>query len=98
MSEELAQEDDYDLDNISHALESLGYEQMKYRNSTRDHSENERLRGDGTAIFDIGDEHDGEWDDDDESSSRRGSSGNYEAPSRREEESTHVEQEISKIN
>ncbi|CAG8724693.1 422_t:CDS:10, partial [Dentiscutata erythropus] len=41
--EELAQEDDYDLDNIGHALESLGYEQIKYRNSTRDHNETERL-------------------------------------------------------
>ncbi|CAG8557684.1 25717_t:CDS:2 [Racocetra persica] len=101
MSEELAQDDDYDLENISHALEGLGYEQIKYRNPARDHSETERLHGNGTAIFDIGDEHDGEWDDDEESTlraSRRDSSGSHESPPRRDEEVTHAGQEISKLN
>lgn len=58
MSEELTQEDPYELENTLRAAENMGYDNVKFR------SESDRLHNDsGSAIFDIGDEHD---DDDDE--------------------------------
>jgi hypothetical protein len=82
MSDELTQEDPYELENNLRAAENLGYDNVKYR------SESERLHDDaGSAIFDIGDEHDDDDDDfhkwDDEEStvraSRGGSSSSHEA-------------------
>jgi len=86
MSEELTQDDPYDIEiNNLRAAENLGYNNVKYR------SETERLHDDdGSAIFDIGDEHDDDdfnnkWDDEESTvrASHGGSSSSHEATSQR---------------
>ena len=56
MSDELTQEDPYELENNLRAAENIGYDNVKFR-------ETDRFNDNGSAIFDIGDEQD---DDDDE--------------------------------
>ncbi|RIA89884.1 lung seven transmembrane receptor-domain-containing protein [Glomus cerebriforme] len=106
MSDELAQEDPNDLEiNTLRAAGNIGYDNVKYR------SETDRLHDDnGSAIFDIGDEHDDDDDDDfhnkwdDESTVRAShgdSSSSHEVTSQRvnnDENQDHIEQEISKLN
>ncbi|GBB95326.1 hypothetical protein RclHR1_02510020 [Rhizophagus clarus] len=101
LNEELTQEDPYELENNLRAAENIGYENVKFRSEIHNDS--------GSAIFDIGDEHD---DDDDEFSNKwddestvRASHGdspaNHEVTSQRvnnEENQDHIEQEISKLN
>ncbi|CAG8447083.1 4290_t:CDS:2 [Funneliformis caledonium] len=105
MSEELTQDDPYELEiNNLRAAENLGYDNVKFRPET------ERLHDDnGSAIFDIGDEHDDDddfhskWDDEQSTirASHGGSSSSHEATTQRindEENQDHIEQEISKLN
>ncbi|EXX75681.1 Ptm1p [Rhizophagus irregularis DAOM 197198w] len=105
MSEELTQEDPYELENTLRAAENMGYDNVKFR------SESDRLHNDsGSAIFDIGDEHDDDDDEfnnkwDDESTVRAShgdsSQSSHEVTSQRvniEENQDHIEQEISKLN
>ncbi|CAI2163192.1 1816_t:CDS:2 [Funneliformis geosporum] len=104
MSEELTQDDPYELEiNNLRTAENLGYDNLKFR------SETERLNDDnGSAIFDIGDEHDDDeefnkWDDEQSTvrASHGGSSSSHEATPQRineEENQDHIEQEISKLN
>ncbi|CAG8513693.1 14175_t:CDS:2 [Acaulospora morrowiae] len=108
MSEELTQDDDMDLEiNVLRASENLGYDQIKYRGQS-ENGETERLHNDDeSAIFDIGDHDDIDeptrWDDEESTAraSRGGSSSSNEHSTQRingDENSAHIEQEISKLN
>ena len=92
MSDELTQDDPYELENNLRAAENMGYDNVKYR------SDADRLHDDGgSVIFGIG-EHDDDDDDDDDGdhnnnkwddeestvrASRGGSSSSHEATSQR---------------
>jgi hypothetical protein len=87
MSDELTQEDPYELEINLRAAENMGYDNVKYR------TEADRLHDEeGSVIFGIGDEHDDDddfnnnkWDDEESTvrASRGGSSSSHEATSQR---------------
>ena len=86
MSDELTQEDPYELENNLRAAGNLGYDNVKYR------TEADRLNDDGgSAIFDIGEHEDDDdedfhkWDDEESTvrASRGGSSSSPEATAQR---------------
>jgi len=90
MSEELTQDDPYELEINLRAAENMGYDNVKYRSDAdRSHDDG------GSVIFGIGDEHDDDdedeeynnnkWDDEESTvrASRGGSSSSHEATSQR---------------
>ncbi|CAG8433805.1 12494_t:CDS:10 [Ambispora gerdemannii] len=107
MSDELGQEDVEDLEiNTLRAAENLGYDNVKYRDRPSSNGNNSTTivddEEDDRAIFDIGDDPDGEEYFDerhsaDAENTQRNSGEDFPRVSE-DEEGLHLQQEISKLN